>query len=253
MISAYQFRTDQGPADQIVQNFGIAIASTIAGIALRIFFNQMRRDPIEVEQTARLELADAARKVKRELESTVLEFSYFRRATQQSLAEAVEEIHTQLKDANDRIVGQLDEFAAKSSKPLEEASKKSGDTIVNLADAVGGLSQTTEQMIKSLESVVAKLKALQTPEEIIEIKLSPMIQGLTRAVNSFGKYVEEHAKSVDDNLKRTQEVSTNLADLVTFIRAARARAERAASAPDMSRPGGPSVNLGEHDVRGPNA
>jgi methyl-accepting chemotaxis protein len=136
---------------------------------------------------------------------------------------------------------------------LEEASKKSGDTIVNLADAVGGLSQTTEQMIKSLESVVAKLKALQTPEEIIEIKLSPMIQGLTRAVNSFGKYVEEHAKSVDDNLKRTQEVSTNLADLVTFIRAARARAERAASAPDLSRPSGPSVNLGEHDVRGPNA
>jgi hypothetical protein len=62
-----------------------------------------------------------------------------------------------------------------------------------------------------------------------------MIQGLTRAVNSFGKYVEEHAKAVDDNLKRTQEVSTNLADLVTFIRAARARAERAASAPDMSR------------------
>jgi hypothetical protein len=252
-VSLYQFRTDQGAADQIVQNFGIAIASTIAGIALRIFFNQMRRDPIEVEQTARLELADAARKVKRELESTVLEFSYFRRATQQSLAEAVEEINTQLKDANDRIVGQLDEFAAKSSKPLEEASKKSGDTIVNLADAVGGLSQTTEQMIKSLESVVAKLKALQTPEEIIEIKLSPMIQGLTRAVNSFGKYVEEHAKSMDDNLKRTQEVSTNLADLVTFIRAARARAERAASAPDMSRPGGPSVNLGEHDVRGPNA
>jgi hypothetical protein len=267
-VSLYEFRTNQGAADQIVQNFGIAIASTIAGIALRIFFNQMRRDPIEVEQTARLELADAARKVKRELESTVLEFSYFRRATQQSLAEAVEEINTQLKDANGRIVGQLDEFAARSSKPIEEASKKSGDAIVHLnarisealesaisriAGEVGQLSQTTQQMIRSLESIVAKLNTLQTPEQIIEIKLNPMIQGLTRAVNNFGKYAERHAKAVDDNLKRTQEVSTNLADLVAFIRAARARAERATSAPDIGRTSAPSVNLGEHDVRGPNA
>ncbi len=255
-------------ADQIVQNFGIAIASTIAGIALRILFNQMRRDPIEIEQTARLELADAARKVKRELESTVLEFSYFRRATQQSLAEAVEEINTQLKDANGRIVGQLDDFAARSNKPLEEASKKSGDTIVNLnarisealesaisriAGEVGHLSQTTEQMIRSLEIIVSKLKSLQTPEQIIEIKLSPMIQGLTRAVNNFGKYAELQAKAVDENLKRTQEMSTSLADFLAFIRAASARAERAASTADMSRPSGPSVGLGEHNVRGPNA
>jgi hypothetical protein len=268
-VSLYQFRTDQGAADQIVQNFGIAIASTIAGIALRIFFNQMRRDPIEIEQTARLELADAARKVKRELESTVLEFSYFRRATQQSLAEAVEEINTQLKDANGRIVGQLGEVAARSGKALEEASKKSGDAIVNLnarisealesamsriASEVGHLSQVTEQMIRSFENIVSKLNALQTPEQIIEIKLTPMIQGLTRAVNNFGKHAEQQAKAVDENLKRTQEMSTGLADLLAFIQAARARAERPASPADMSGPGVASGSLGEHDVReGPNA
>jgi hypothetical protein len=101
-------------------------------------------------------------------------------------------------------------------------------------------------MIRSLESVVSKLNSLQTPDQIIEIKLSPMIQGLTRAVNNFGKYAELQAKAVDENLKRTQEVSTSLAALLAFIRSA--KAERAASAADMSRP----VGLGEHDVRGPN-
>src|SRR3954466_15244055 len=75
-VSLHQYSVE-GSAEQIVQNFGIAIASTIAGIALRIFFNQMRRDPVEVEHVARLELAEASRKVKRELESTVLEFGYF--------------------------------------------------------------------------------------------------------------------------------------------------------------------------------
>src|SRR5579864_1312819 len=44
-VSLYQFSA-AGSAEQIVQNFGIAIASTIAGITLRIMFNQMRRDPV---------------------------------------------------------------------------------------------------------------------------------------------------------------------------------------------------------------
>src|SRR5580692_11574107 len=130
-VSLYQFSADKA-ADQIVQNFGIAIASTIAGISLRIFFNQMRRDPVEVEHTARLELAAASRKVRRELESTVIEFGSFRRATQQSLSDAVEEIDGLLKEAKDRIVGQLKGFARDANKPLQDASKKSGDTVEEL-------------------------------------------------------------------------------------------------------------------------
>ena len=272
-VSLYQFRTDEGAADQIVQNFGIAIASTITGIALRIFFNQMRRDPIEVEHTARLELADAARKVKRELESTVIEFSYFRRATQQSLAEAVEDISTQLKDAEGRIVGQLDEFARASSKPLEEASKKSADainhlnaliaealenTVRRMTDEVGLLSRTTERIIKSFESIVSKLSALQTPDHIIEIKLNPMIQGLTRAVNNFAKHADLQARAVDqnqkqiqENLRQTQEISTKLAAILAFLR--EAKTGRSAGTTDRSTPSGTSVGLGDHDVAEPNA
>ena len=263
-ISLYQFN-EAGSAEQIVQNFGIAIASTIAGIALRIFFNQMRRDPLEVEHTARLELSEAARKVKRELESTVLEFAYFRRATQQSLAEAVEEINTQLKDAKGRIVGQLDEFASTSSKPLQEASKKSSDTILHLnarisealesavkriSDEVGQLSRSTVLIVNSFESIVSKLTALQTPDHIIEIKLSPMIQGLSRAVNNFGKHAEIQAKAVDDNLKQTQELTAKLTGLMA---SARARAERAAETGDASPPSEATAANSANAVQAPSA
>jgi hypothetical protein len=101
-VSLYQY-SSEGSAEQIVQNFGIAIASTIAGIALRIFFNQMRRDPVEVEQTARLELADASRKVKRELDSAVLEFGYFRRTIQQSIEDSLAEGKELLKEAKNNL------------------------------------------------------------------------------------------------------------------------------------------------------
>src|SRR3984957_5217452 len=106
-VSLYQF-SSAGSAEQIVQNFGIAIGSTIAGITLRIFFNQMRRDPIEVEAASRLELAEASRRVKRELESSILEFGYFRRMTQQSITDALDEARESIGKAHQKYAGELE-------------------------------------------------------------------------------------------------------------------------------------------------
>ena len=235
-VSLYQF-SSEGSAEQIVQNFGIAIGSTIAGITLRIFFNQMRRDPVEVEHTARLELADASRKVRRELESTVLEFGYFRRATQQSLTDAVEEIDAMLKLAKDRVVGQLEGFALDANKPLQDASRQSGDAIEQLnarilatfetvakqlADDGARLSTSTAAIVQSIDSVVSKLASLQTPEHMIEVKLDPAIAGLTRVVSTFSKNAEVQAISVNSNLKQTQALSSAISILLSEIRAAEA-------------------------------
>ncbi len=246
-VSLYQFSAIGSP-EQIVQNFGIAIASTIAGIALRIFFNLMRRDPVEVEATARLELAYAARRVKRELESTVLEFAYFRRTTQQSLSDALDEINATLTEAKLRIVTQLDEFAETSSKPIEEASKRSSATLDVLnarvektLEAAAGqiarhssdLSKSASAMVMSIDGIASKLSAMQTPGQVIEIKLSPMVQGLSRAVNTFSKNAEAQTRAVETNVKQTLQLTEQIQLLSAEIRAAQADADPAP--PDMSQ------------------
>lgn len=258
-VSLYQF-SSKGSAEQIVQNFGIAIASTIAGIALRIFFNQMRRDPVEVEHFARLELADASRKVKRELESTVLEFGYFRRATQQSIEDSLAEVKDILTEAKKNFVGQLGQLADDSSKPLKEVSLKSSTAIdeinahisrslKNISDklSIGSerLSDGTAEAVKSLGTVVSKLEAMQMPDQVIEIKLNPAIQGITRAVNNFARSVETQTQSVDANLKQTQTLATAITALLAEIReakAARLPAEPVSEARPTSVPMFPEPN-----------
>ena len=251
-VSLYQY-SSLGSAEQIVQNFGIAIASTIAGIALRIFFNQMRRDPVEVEHFARLELAEASRKVKRELESTVLEFSYFRRSTQQSITDALEEVKSILGEAKTSFTGQLSDFAENSSKPLEKASKKSGETIDNvstrIATALDGISErlaeqsrliadSSKATVEALDAVVAKLKSMQTPEQIIEIKLNPVIQGLSRAVNNFTKSTETHTQTIATNIAEAQKLTEATAGLLreTQTEAKRVAAAAAATAAATAQP-----------------
>jgi ElaB/YqjD/DUF883 family membrane-anchored ribosome-binding protein len=232
-VSLYQFSA-AGSAEQVVQNFGIAIASTIAGISLRILFNQMRRDPVEVEATARLELAEASRKVKRELEGAVLEFGYFRRMAQQSMSDALEEMKDTLGDAREQFAGEIRKIASAAGKPIEEASKKSGETIedmnakmVKTLEAVStNLTQTGDQLSKStmsismaIDAVVIKLSSLQTPDQVIEIKLAPMIQGLTRAINAFAKSAETQAQAINANFRQTQAVDAVVSRLMQEMRA----------------------------------
>jgi hypothetical protein len=233
-VSLYQF-TSAGSAEQIVQNFGIAIASTIAGITLRILFNQMRRDPVEVEATSRLELAEASRRVKRELESTVLELGYFRRMAQQSAADALDEMKLAIGEARERFTGEMQQFASSAGRPLDEASKKSGETIDGLSgrmvetlEAVSEqlvhegerLTRSTAGIVKAIDALVSKLASLQTPDHVIEIKLAPMIQGLSRVVDTFSRSAEIQAMAIDANLKQTQDVMIGVTELMRELRAA---------------------------------
>jgi hypothetical protein len=78
-------------AAEIIRNFGVAVASTIAGIVLRIVFNLFRRDPVEVEHESRLELSQATRAVTKELNGMLIEFSHFGRTQQQMAVEAMDE------------------------------------------------------------------------------------------------------------------------------------------------------------------
>ena len=51
-------------ATTVVQGFGIALTTTIMGLVLRVFFSQSRVDLVQTEDTARIELAEAAGRLK---------------------------------------------------------------------------------------------------------------------------------------------------------------------------------------------
>jgi histone H3/H4 len=231
-VSLYQFNAE-GSAEQIVRNFGIAIASTIAGIALRIFFNQMRRDPIEVEATARLELADASRRVRRELEGTILDFAYFRRMSQQSINDALDEIVEVLGDTKEQLRAEIAEFGQTAKQPIEESSKISGDAIAALSDAIaalidnvakslsqeaGKMAQSARQMSAAIDGVADRLGAIQTPDSLVEMKLQPMLQGLSRAINSLDRSFENQSTVMNANLEQFQRSSDAMRSLVTELK-----------------------------------
>ena len=198
------FKQDTGFVD-IVRDFGVAISSTITGIALRVIFNQMRQDPIEVEHAARQELAEASRRVRHQLDETVLAFNHFRTQTVQSLEEAQEELrkHLLTRDAD---------IAARAAKPIEDGAAKIGAALQAFATVIdstsGQLGSETSKIAKSVSDIEAamaalssKLAAMQTPDRVIEVKLEPLVETLAAAVAEYsrqsGAHSDELTRAVD--------------------------------------------------------
>ena len=233
-VSLYQFSA-AGSAEQIVQNFGIAIASTIAGITLRIMFNQMRRDPVETEAASRLELAEASRRVKRELESSILEFSYFRRTTQQSITDALDEVRESIGKAHDKFAGELEKLATSTSVPFEESTKLSGATLASLNKRTvevlevsrelvqegEQLARNTTSIVQSIDALFARLTAHQTSEEAIGTQLIPMIERLSEAVDALNDNAQTQARTMEMSSRQAQSVVIAMKELLIEVQATR--------------------------------
>lgn len=212
-VALKQFNIDEGAAT-IVSSFGIAIATTIMGIALRVLFNQMRQDPVEVESIARLELADAARKVRQELDSASFEFASFRRSLSQMQEESLLEQRAHSERLAKELFDKLADLPDHTAKPLAAATQQSRDLIEELAKAVTeristagqtlseqerSLASSTRDVSTSLQDFHNRVKALQTPDQIIEVKLQPFIQGFTKAMNV-------HSKATDAQMAELQAI-----------------------------------------------
>lgn len=236
-VSLYQFNASRA-AEEIVQNFGIAIGSTISGIALRVIFNQMRRDPVEVERTMRLELAEAARRVRRELDSTVVEFGYVRRSAQQAAADSFAAVAEKFEAISRRLLAGMEEIAAKSATPLDEAAQRSGDMVRRLAGSAEQLAGETERLSKStgevatkIEDVVRKLAEAPGPADAVAAALAPVVRALGQAVDRFTAQFEGQASAAADMLeaaKLAAEVSAASIDSLRADIAADSAANRAA-------------------------
>src|SRR3546814_741319 len=151
---------------QIIANFGLALATTIAGLALRILFTQMREDPVEIEREARRDLAEATSRLKAELDTSVIELSSFRRATAQSLAEGMEEMAGKsaeiLTAQGDRMTALVEKLVVKLDEGFSALGKDRKD-----------LKEASRNTVKAVARLVERVDANNIPSAPFAAKLTP--------------------------------------------------------------------------------
>lgn len=228
-VSLFRF-TGAASIDEIVRNFGIAVSSTICGIAFRILFNQMRRDPVDIERSVRHELAEMTRRVRSELDSSAREFSSYRRTSSQMLLEGFEEIATQAEKTGAAIQSAIETLSRKSIKPIEEASTrmaeisqqnltvfeersaalnasadKAAHDLLETSKRIAGLIDGFEKSVKAMADTVSNIRP---PDEVFKVEMKPAVEALQemrtqqkQAHEAIATRGDEQAKQIADVVK----------------------------------------------------
>ncbi|MBY3342885.1 hypothetical protein [Rhizobium laguerreae] len=235
-LGASLFRFSAGASvDDIVQNFGVAVSSTIVGVTLRIFFNQMRRDPLDVDRTARHELTEMTRRVKTELNSSAREFSSYRRISNQMLTEGFEEIARQAERNGEAVLKSIEAMTKDAIRPIQEAAERLSAIVetnnrmveerakanVDMADAaLARLDATASRLAEivtafgsQVETTGQRLTGMRLPEEVIKLELQPVLAAVTDLGQLQARRLEEAAGHTADQAERLKEALAPLIDM----------------------------------------
>lgn len=188
-VSLYQASEIDGSQERIIANFGIALITTICGVAGRVFFTQLRDTPYEVEQETVNSLTLAASRLKGELDATLTDFNTFRTALQQSVNEWNVEWRSEREDQLKTTTACINENIGLVTQKNQEAAT----AIQNFTQDLGEVSN--------------KLVNMNFSKDLLKEQLEPPINELQR----FLKGIEQ---SFNDKL---QKIDTSASGLVDFI------------------------------------
>ena len=152
--------------ETILANFGVAIVSTLIGIAARVGLNQLRVDPNEIEEATRIELSDATRRVRAEMDETILQIANFRNLSMQVMSEGYEEVKENIDKASKDLMKSIEDVVEQSTEPLTELAKQTQAASEQAINAISEVTASNQKLAKSSKSMsdgLEKANELQLP------------------------------------------------------------------------------------------
>lgn len=150
---------DRSGAQYIIANFGIALASTIAGILLRVVLHQMRVDPADVETMTRIELSEASKRIRAALDTVSVDIAVFHDEVRQRSVDALEMV----MDESQMTVGRLREAIEGATTIIvsstTDAQRRMADAMAAVThvagESAGALTQRVERTTRELLDAAA--------------------------------------------------------------------------------------------------
>jgi hypothetical protein len=168
--------------EELLGNFGIALVTTIVGVAGRVLFVQMRGQLDEIEERVRRDLVAASTDLRAQLSLALAEFQTFHVATLQASNEALSKA-TQQATSHIEEIGTLAEIAAKEINTSLHANRQQAEQLA--------------EMLTRIEQAIGQLPLLgeiELPSERLEKQIAAftkqvvsLIAELRRAMDEYGR------------------------------------------------------------------
>lgn len=191
----YIYDPDGSGATAIITNFGIAILTTIIGLAGRVFFNQMRVDPVEYEREARFSLAQASNELRANLADITIEVSNFKRKTFQILEEGAADMSN---TARASLEANISRFTETSNEVIENIRT----AFSSFTDHAGRLNEIASKNVNALQALFERIEKIEASPELLATKLDPVMEKFAEVANETMR----RNRAQTDDLKRIRDI-----------------------------------------------
>lgn len=180
----------------LLPDFGLALASTIAGILVRVLLQLIRNDPLDVENEAREKLGD----------------------TMTSLRSSVSEIVNNLTALSDATKISLGELNVTVTQALQQSAEKNTEAVKSVTDDITGLSSElqnqsgtmvkfTNEMAVEFKEVLSGLKKQFQDTSIAPTQLNDKIMEIADSLKNVSDSLEVSVKTQLE-LSKQMQIST---------------------------------------------
>lgn len=153
-----------GNIEDLLGSFGIALFTTIVGIAGRVLFVQMRGDIDEVEDEVRRDLLSSSADLRAQLNLTLAEFETFQTGVQQAARKAAQDSLSSAQDA----ISNISRVANAAAENIERAFGTEENRVqvlrqstskieISLSDIAADLNDRFDEFSSRLDHVISQL------------------------------------------------------------------------------------------------
>jgi len=215
--SLWEFGSSEGGPRSIVTNFGIALATTVLGLSLRVVYHQFRQDPFDVERELRLELTEASDKLRGEIHESIIGFAALRLGIAQSLTEATNaattSFSTAVKDSTEKYKTALDDAATTASGSASKFSSSVVSFAGRIDNAATQIANSSNALVKAIGAMGTSLSDQDTKIREQTKSLADVLSAMDKSAQSAAAFSKEIAQFQKDTVAQHDAIKTALGNL----------------------------------------
>jgi molecular chaperone GrpE (heat shock protein) len=195
----------------IVGNFGVALWSTIAGIASRVYVAQLRQDIDEIEENVKINLLETSNRLTNELGQISFNLNNCARALQNSIDESYQ-------FANEKIQNNLIKISDNFANKIVENIDKSNQIFEQFEVNCENINSHSKAVIKTFNKLVSNIENTEMPSDIFSKKINQIFGEVENNFDKSNKIIITQNLINEETIKQSQLLNNNFEKLSDNIR-----------------------------------
>ena len=200
----------------LLPDFGLALFSTIAGIMARIYLQQLRSDPLDIETEAREELGEAIRTLRSSISEIIATLNSLSEQTKISLTELNNNVNQVIKKTTSEsvetiklVTDNLSNLGNESQKQIETMShlstkvfNETKEVLSVIKNEISAISNAPKDFQNSLGQLSQDLKSISETAESASLKQSELAMEFHKIVAQIRNiFTDESFKEIASGIK----------------------------------------------------